>query len=93
MSATILQSETRTAKKVYCCEAYAWFYESGMSRKDLTPNQQLLLDAADSDGGKILPGQQYYYRRGLFEGRMFTWRSRPDMESVCIDHDLYDECE
>lgn len=91
MAATILKNELRTARKNYKCDAYARFHACGMRRDELTQEQQLMLDAAEADKGRILPGQAYHYRRGVYEGRMFTWRSRSGMESICIDHDLYDE--
>lgn len=91
MAATILKDEQRQARKHYTCDAFAWFHNCGMRRDELTPDQRLFLDAAEADKGRILPGQVYYYRRGVYEGRMFTWRARPGMESVCVAHNLYDE--
>lgn len=91
MTATILKDELRHARKHYKCDAYAWFHACSMRRDELTPEQQLMLDAAEADKGRILPGQAYHYRRGVYEGRMFTWRAKPGMESVCVAHNLYDE--
>jgi len=91
MGATILKDELRTARKHYKCDATAWFHDCGMGRHDLTPDQQLLLDAAEADKGRILPGQAYHYQRGLYEGRMYTWRAKPGMQSVCRAHELFDE--
>lgn len=91
MTATILKDELRRARKSYNCDAYQWFHACGMRRDELTHDQQMILDAADADKGCILPGQAYYYRRGVHEGRMFTWRSKPGMDAVCEAHNLYDE--
>ena len=91
MSATVLKDEMRTARKHYKCDAFAWFHNCGMRRDELTADQQLLLDAAEADKGRILPGQKYNYRRGVYEGSMFTWRARPGMDSICTDHGLYDD--
>lgn len=91
MAATILKDELRTARKHYKCDAFAWFHSCGMRRDELTPDQQLMLDAAEADKGRILPGQAYHYRRGVYEGSMFTWRARPGMDAVCVDHGLYDD--
>jgi len=95
MTETILTSELRTARKNYECDATALFHDylcnSGMGRNDLTPDHQLLLDAAEADKGSILPGQMYYYQCGVDDGRMYTWRSRPGMQSVCQAHELFEE--
>lgn len=91
MAATILKDEQRHARKHYKCDAFALFHNCGMRSDELTPDQQLLLDAAEADKGRILPGQAYHYRRGVHEGRMFTWRARLGLEAVCVAHNLYDE--
>lgn len=89
--AVLLKDERRAARKCYKCDAYAWFVNSGMGRNDLTPDQQLILDAAEADRGLILIGQQYNYRRGAYDGHMFTWRSKPGMDAVNEAHGLYDD--
>ena len=90
MTATVLKHELRTARKHYRCDATQWFHDCGMGRNDLTAEQLLMLDAAEADKGRILPGQAYYYTRGVHEGAMFTWRARPGMDRICRDHGLYD---
>ena len=91
MSATILKDEERTARKHYKCDAFARFHNCGMRRDELAPDQQLMLDAAEADKGRILPGQRYRYARGLHEGSMFTWRERIGMGSICRAHGLYED--
>jgi hypothetical protein len=53
--------------------------------------QREALRAAEADGWKILPGQQYRYVRGIGEDGPFTWRERPEMGKLCRAHDLFDE--
>lgn len=88
---TVLKHELRMARKSYACDATRHFHNCGMSRNDLDSEQVLMLDAAEADKGRILRGQMYYYTRGVDEGRMFTWRARPGMDSICRDHGLYED--
>lgn len=89
---TILKDEIRTARKTYPCDAYGWWHRSGFGPQDCeTDEQRLILEAAEVDKGKILAGQQYRYMRGVFEGRMVTWRERVGMGNVCRDLGLYEE--
>jgi hypothetical protein len=89
-SFVVLKRELRTARKHYKCDATQWFHDCGMGRHDLDADQKLMLDAAEADRGRILPGQAYLYTRGVHEGQMVTWRARPGMDSICHDHGLYD---
>lgn len=91
MMDTVLKDEIRTARKYYKCDAYAWWNRCGMSIGDCeTSEQRLIVEAAEADKGKILPGQAYRYRRGVFEGRMVTCRERVGMCGVCHALGLYD---
>ena len=91
MTTVIFKDEMRQARTRYKCDAFDWFESCDVPKEDLTADQQLLLDAARADKGRILPGQMYSYRRGVHDGEMFTWRSRPGMDSLCSDHGLYDD--
>jgi len=91
MSAKVLTNERRKARKGYKCDATAWFHNYGMGRHDLTPEQQVLFDASESDKGRILPGQVYHYQRAVYDGQMQTWRARLDMQSVCLALGLFDD--
>ena len=91
MSDKVLTNERRTARKVYACDATEWFHKCGMGRHDLTPDQQVMFDAAEAAKGRILPGQVYHYKRAVCDGQMQTWRARLDMESVCLAHGLFDD--
>ena len=90
MDFVVLKDEQRTARKIYKCDATAWLRACGLARCDLDPDQHRALDAADADKGCILRGQKYRYQRGVFEGRMCTWRARLDVQKVCQSHGLLD---
>jgi hypothetical protein len=88
----VLKDEVRHAKKVYMCDAYAWWNQCGMNLDDcVNEEQKLIVQASESDHGKILVGQLYRYQRGVFEGRMVTWRERFGMGNVCRNLGLYSE--
>jgi len=88
----ILKDEIRVARKHYTCDAYRHWNNCGMGQNDcVADDQRLIVQAAEADKGKILPGQEYRYARGVFEGRMVTWRARVGMEDVCKELGLYFE--
>lgn len=87
----ILKDEVRCARKGYNCDASSWWNRCYMRAEDCTPDQLLSLQGAEADQWKIRRGQRYRYVRGVNDGRMFTWRERLDMGSLCAQHNLYDE--
>jgi hypothetical protein len=88
----ILKDEVRAARKHYNCDASALWCNYSMKLDDCeTGDQRLIVEAAQADKWKILPGQQYRYMRGIFEGRMVTWRERVGMGSVCRQLRLYED--
>ena len=91
MTDKVLTDERRTARKHYKCDATAWFHNYGINRRDLTPDQQVMFDAAEAHNGRILKGQMYHYQRAVCDGQMQTWRARLDMQSVCLALGLFDD--
>ena len=82
----VLKDEVRHAKKHYKCDAYAWWTNCNLDLNDcISDDQRLIVEAAEADKGRILPGQAYRYQRGIFDGRMVTWRERVGMGNVCRD--------
>jgi hypothetical protein len=80
-----------TAKKHYNCDASYFWNRAGFTLNDCeTSEQKLIVEAAESDKFKILPGQAYRKVTGIYEGDFCTFRARPGMDSVCHDLDLYD---
>lgn len=78
------------AQKEYWCDASAVFLN--VSSADYLPDEDIPgYVAAQMDGFKILPGQRYIkhvYRDG---GELRTYRGRPDMDSICSKHHLWEE--
>ena len=49
-----------------------------------------MVEAAEADKWRILPGQAYRKVTGIYEGDFYTYRARPGMDSVCYELDLFD---
>ena len=79
----VLNSGLLTAGKHYPCDACAIWNRAGMSLNDcITKEQQLIVEAAEADRFRILPGQKYQKVVGIFEGQFTTYRARPGMNTV-----------
>ncbi len=88
----ILTDKTVTARKHYRCDASELWLRSGFRLDDCeTSDQRLMVEAAEADKWKILPGQAYRRVTGIHEGELCTYRARPGMDAVCRDLDLWDE--
>lgn len=89
---SVVSDKLVTARKKYKCDASYWWNRSGYSLADCeTDDQRLVVQAAEADGWKILPGQVYRKMVGSHEGRLTNFRARPGMDSVCNALGLYDE--
>ena len=80
-----------TAKKHYRCDASEQWQRSGYTVDDCeTPEQRLMVEAAEADRWRILPGQAYRKVTGLHEGEFSTYRARPGLDALCADLDMWD---
>ena len=80
------------ARKHYDCDACYWWDRSGYGLDDCeTSEQRLIVEAAQADKWKILPGQKYRRISGVFEGTLTTYRARPGMQSVIEELKLCDD--
>ena len=80
------------AKKHYRCDASEQWCRSGYTVADCeTSEQRLIVEAAEADKFRILPGQPYRKVTGIHDGDFCTYRARPGMDSVCYELDLFDE--
>jgi hypothetical protein len=65
---------------------------SGYSLSDCgTSDQRMIVDAAQADKWRILPGQQYRRITGICNGALTTYRARPGMQSVIEGLKLCDD--
>ena len=88
---TLLKDEQRTARKFYECDASDYWRNYGPPPEDVTADQKLTLEGAEADKWKIRPGQRYRYVAQTDGRRMEVYRARLDMDSLCRQHDLYDD--
>lgn len=81
-----------SAKKHYACNASEHWLRAGYTTAYCdTDEQRLIVEAAEADKWKILPGQAYRKVTGVYEGNLCTYRARPGMDSVCYELGLFDE--
>ena len=88
----VLTDKIMTARKHYRCDASELWRRSGYTVADCeTSEQRLMVEAAEADKWRILPGQLYRKVKGIYEGELSTYRARLGMDSVCHDLELFDE--
>jgi hypothetical protein len=88
----VLTDELVQARKHYLCDACYHWLQSGYELNDCTTSKQrLIVEAAEADNWKILPGQKYRKVTGIWEGELTTYRARPGMQSVIEQLGLCDE--
>jgi hypothetical protein len=88
----VLTDELVQARKHYPCDAcYHWLQSSCGLNDCTTSEQRLIVEAAEADKWKILPGQKYRKVTGIWEGQLTTYRARPGMQSVIEQLGLCDE--
>lgn len=88
----IISDRTHTAKKTYKCDASALWRSAGYNLDDCQTNEQrLIVEVAEADHWKILPGQSYRKVVGVSDGRVCTYRARLGMDSLCYQLELFDE--
>lgn len=81
-----------TAKKHYRCDASEQWRRSSYTLSDCeTDEQRLMVEAAEADLWRILPGQAYRKMTGIQDGDFCTYRARPGMDAVCHDLEMWDE--
>ena len=88
----VLTDKLVQARKHYRCDASYWWGRAGYNLGDCeTGDQRLFVEAAQADKWRILPGQMYRLIKGVVDGKMKTYRARPDMQIVidelklCLD--------
>lgn len=88
----VISSRTHVARKTYLCDASAIWRSSGYNLDDCQSNEQrLIVEAAESDRWKILPGQAYRKLTLVSDGSICTYRARIGMDSLCYQLGLFDE--
>lgn len=90
--ALVLKDEQRTARKFYDCDAsHHWRNYGPPSDVPLTADETLVLEGVKADKWKIRPGQRYRYVVQREGRQLEVYRARLDMDSLCQQHDLYED--
>lgn len=83
-------TETVTASKDYPCNACVWLRNADL-RGELSFAELRKVALAKRDGWKIKKGQKYLKTTGKWDGDFDTVRSRPEIDDICRDHEVYEE--
>ena len=87
----VISEMTVKAKKGYPCDACAVWDDMGMAMEDChTDEQRKIVQSAQADGWRILPGQMYLKTFYSEDGAMRTYRARPGMDHVCGELGLFE---
>ncbi len=79
------------ARKEYECDACELIEGFGLSEGDFEPEDWAVIEKAEAEGNKILPGTRYVKTKGIWEGSAATFRAREDVDAICVKYDFYDE--
>lgn len=86
----VLTDKIVLARKHYKCDACEEWNRAGYTLRDCATNEQrLIVQAAEADRWRILPGQRYRKVVGIFERDLCTYRARPGMDTVCRELGLW----
>ena len=88
---THLKDTTQYATKFYACDACAAWHRSGYGQQDVGADDWLIIEGAQADKWKIRKGEQYrkiVYKDG---GEFVTYRSRIDMDALCLRLELFED--
>jgi hypothetical protein len=81
------------ARKDYACGAAEWILSAySIDDDEFTSDEKRILKQAELDGWKIKKGTHYLKTEGVFEGEWSVFRARPDLNQICLDHDIYQDC-
>ena len=91
MSWEMEKETTQIARKEYHCNASDWIDNAGLEEGDYQPLDWARIQAAKSEGFKILKGSEYIKISGKWDGEFSVFRARPELEKICVDYGLYSE--
>lgn len=84
------EATTPKARKEYRCDACEYI-NSVINEGYFSFAEMRLIVKAKRDGWKIKKGQIYDKVKGKWEGDFSIFRARPEMNELCLKHDLYYE--
>jgi len=84
----------RSARKDHYCSSCE-FVQDHIGKWDIgffSFTDLRLIVKARQDNWKILKGTSYQKQVNVMDGRIYTFKCRPEMHKLCIKYDLYPEC-
>ena len=86
-----LSEKIVTAKQHHNCDASRVFLQSNYGANDISADDWLTVQACEADNWKIKPAQEY--RKTVYGdmGKIYTFRARLDMDSICTRYEMYDD--
>lgn len=91
MGVEILSESLPKARKDHECMACEWLNNSGYATKeDLTKDEWLAYQLAESNKWTIKKGQKYIRQNNKYDGRVYSFTAIPEIHEICLKYDLYD---
>jgi hypothetical protein len=78
------------ARRDYMCDACDWVIEY-IGEGIFSFKEYRLIVKIKRNGWKIKAGQKYLKLTGKYEGEWSVFRAIPEMNQLCLDHDLYQQ--
>jgi len=77
-----------TARKDYRCDA-SEYVTNMLGYIDLSEEDTVIFDKAMEEKFRILKGTTYIKTEGKYDGEFCTFRTRIDMNELCLKYELY----
>lgn len=78
------------ARKNYRCDACDWIHDS-INQGIFSFAEYRLIAKARRDNWQIKKDQRYLKVSGKWDGDWSTFRARPEMHDLCVEHEIYQE--
>jgi hypothetical protein len=87
---TVLSESKPVARKEHGCDACRWVMNYGWNGMGLAFSERRSIAKAKRNQWKITTGQKYLKQSNLEDGVVRTFKSIPEIHSICLAHDYYD---
>lgn len=88
----VIKDSVVTARKDHQCDSCLWIRESlDHYGNPYTFAEWRLIAAAKKANWKILKGETYNKQVNTMDGYMYTFKSRPGLDTICHKYELFPE--
>lgn len=97
MSEILKEVKIKKVRKDHICNACLWLTSIGNTSElifkqiELTDEEKQSVIKAEKNRWKVKEGEPAIYRVGITEGDFGAWYSIPEIDEICIKHDIYSE--